>query len=113
MDLTLYVNDGNIFASSPTYHATAAKLTKAAHQVFSWLQQSGFSIDKDKCEIMFFHPKLTPKHEVRHGPPPNKITLQLPDGTDIAIKPALSLWYLGIFFMPRLNWTMHVKTMST
>ena len=63
-DLTLYVDDGNIFASSPTYQATADKLTNVAHHVFSWLQDSGFSVDKDKCEVMFFHPKLTLKHEV-------------------------------------------------
>lgn len=55
-DLTLYVKNGNIFASGPTYHATVAKLSKAAHCVFSWLQDSGFSIDMDKCELMFFRP---------------------------------------------------------
>ena len=74
-DLTLYVDDENIFASSPTYSATTTKLTKAAHQVFSWLRDSSFSIDKDKCEITFFHPKRMSKHEVRHGSPPNKINL--------------------------------------
>lgn len=41
-DLTLYVDDGNIFASSPTFNGTAAKLTKVANLVFSWLQLSGF-----------------------------------------------------------------------
>jgi hypothetical protein len=62
---------------------------------------------------MFFHPKLTPKHEAKHGFPPTKIQLQFSDSTDIAIKPTLSLRYLGVFFMPRLNWSMHIKTMST
>ena len=90
-DLTLYVNDGNIFASSPTYNATADKLTKAAHYVFSWLRDSGFSVNQDKCEVMFFHPKMTPKHKVRHGSPPRTIKLQLPDNTEITIKPASSL----------------------
>ena len=112
-DLTLYVNNGNIFASSPTYQGTAAKLTRAANQVFSWLQKSGFSVDKDKCELMFFHPKPTPKHEIRHGTPPKIVTLHLPDGTDVSITPARSLRYLGVFFTLRLNWTTHVKTMST
>ena len=58
-NLTLYVDNGNLFASSPTYQGTADKLTKAAQQVFLWLQQSGFSIDVDKCEFMFFHPRIT------------------------------------------------------
>ena len=62
---------------------------------------------------MFFHPKLTAKHEVRHGLPPTKLHLQLPNNTDITIKPASSIRYLGVFFTPRLNWTTHVKTMST
>ena len=102
-DLTLYVDDGNIFASSPTYNATTAKLTKAAHQVFSWLHDSGFSIDKDKCEVMFFHLKKTAKHEVRHGLPPPKVNLWLPNRSDVSIKPSSTLRYLGIFFTPRLD----------
>ena len=112
-DLTLYVDDGNIFASSPTYNATAAKLTKAAQQVFSWLHDSGFSVDNDKCEVMFFHPKKMAKHEVRHGLPPPKVNIWLPDGSDISIKPSSTLRYLGVLFTPRLDWTTHVKTMST
>ena len=112
-DLTLYIDDGNIFASSPTYQATAAKLSKAANNVFLWLQDTGFSIDKEKCEVMFFHPKPTPKHEAKHGIPPPKINLLLPNRTEIAIKPTSSIRYLGIFFTPRLNWTTHIKIMST
>ena len=90
-DLSLYVDNGNIFASSPTYQATTNKLTKVANQVFSWLQDSGFSVDKDKCEVMFFHPKVMPKHEVQHGLAPTKLHLHLPNNTDITIKPASSI----------------------
>ena len=89
------------------------KLTRAANQVFSWLHQSGFSIDRDKCEVMFFHPKTTRNHATRHRVPPTTIDLHLPDGTDISVKPACSLRYLGVIFTPQLNWTAHVKTMST
>ena len=96
-DLTLYVDDGNIFAFSPTYDAMAAKLIKAANLMFTWLQESGFSIDKDKCEMMFFHPRRMAKHEVRHGIPPKHLNLRLPDGTDITIKPSHSIRYLGVF----------------
>ena len=113
MDLSLYVDNGNIFTSSLTYHATTAKLTKAVNQVFSWLRDSGFSVDKDKCEVMFFHPKLTPKHEAKHRRPPTKIEFQFPDGTKTTIKPSLTLRYLGVFFTPHLNWSTHIKTMST
>ena len=110
-DLTLYIDDGNIFASELTYKATADKLTKAAQQVFSWLQDSGFSIDTDKCKFMFFHPRIT--CNITYGKPPMTITLQLPDTSQVVIKLATSIRYLGVFFTPRLDWTIHMKTMST
>ena len=65
-DLTLYVDDGNIFTSGPTYHSTVAKLSQVAQHIFSWLKESGFSIDKDKCEVMFFHPHITHTSSVKH-----------------------------------------------
>ena len=110
-DLTLYVDDGNLFTSGPTYQATADKLTKAAQQVFSWLQDSGFSIDADKCEFMFFHPRIT--HEVTYSSPLATITLHFPDSSQVAIKPATSIHYLGVFFTSHLDWMTHVKIMST
>ena len=110
-DLTLYVDDGNIFASGPTYHATANKLARAAQQVFTWLHDSGFSIDTEICELMFFHPRIT--CAATYGITPTTVTLQLPDATQIAIKPSMSIRYLGVFFTPWLDWTIHVKTMST
>ena len=82
-DLTLYVDDGNLFAFSPTYQGTADKLTKAARQVFLWLQQAGFSIDADKCEFMFFHPRIT--CPATFGTPPATITVTLPDRSAITV----------------------------
>ena len=29
------------------------------YEIFSWLRDSGFSIDMNKCEMMFFHPQIT------------------------------------------------------
>ena len=110
-NLTLYVDDGNIFASGPTYNATADKLAKAAQQVFSWLQDSGFSVNTDKCKLMFFHPQIT--CNITYGTPLATVTLQFPDTSQVAIKPASSIRYLGVFFTPCLNWMVHVKTMST
>jgi hypothetical protein len=112
-DLTLYVDDGNIFASSPTFNGTAAKLTTAAKSVFSWLKLLGFSVDPEKCEVMFFHPRLTQKQMHKFGTPPATITLQLLDNTEIKVKPTTTLRYLGVFFTPRLDWGAHVKKMST
>jgi hypothetical protein len=110
-DLTLYVDDGNIFASRPTYRATADKLSKAAKQVFTWLHDLGFSINTEKCKLMFFHPWIT--HDVTYGTAPMTVTLQFPDTSQVTIKLSTSIRYLGVFFTPHLDWTVHVKTMST
>ena len=111
IDLTLYVDDGNIFTSGPTYCTTANKLSKAAHQVFTWLHDAGFSINNEKCELMFFHPRIT--RAATYGTAPMTVTLQLPDMSLITIKLSTSIRYLGIFFTPHLDWTVHIKTMST
>lgn len=110
-DLTLYVDNGSIFASGPTYKATTEKLTRAASCVFTWLRNSGFSVDADKCEMMFFHPWTT--WDNLHRTPPMTITVQLTEDTTTTIKPATSICYLGMFFTPHLNWTTHVQIMST
>ena len=110
-DLTLYVDDGNIFASSPTYQVTADKLALAAQKVFLWLQDSRFSIDTDKCELMFFRPRITRPATFRL--PPTTVTLTLSDTSTVSITPATCIRYLGVFFTPHLDWTTHVQTMST
>lgn len=99
-DLTLYVNDGNIFASRPTYNSTVAKLSQVAQHFFSWLKKSGFLIDKDKYEVMFFHPRVTRTSSIKYGTAPSAITLQLPDNSHISIKLTTSIQYLGVFFTP-------------
>ena len=110
-DLTLYVDDGSIFASGPTYNATADKLSKAVTKAFSWLHDSGFQIDAEKCEVMFFHPRSHMKKFYRTPPPRLEIPIE---GQDmITVTPATSLRYLGVFFTPKLNWMTHVQIMST
>jgi hypothetical protein len=104
-NLTLYIDDGNIFTSGPTYQATADKVSKAAKQVFTWLHDSGFSIDTKKCELMFFHHWIT--HDATYGTAPTTVTLQFPDMSQVTIKPSMSIRYLGVFFTPCLDWTCY------
>jgi hypothetical protein len=56
-DLTLYVDDGCIYVSGPTFVTIAHQLASAASLLFSWLRRLGLSIDADKTELMFFHRK--------------------------------------------------------
>ena len=110
-DLTLYVDDGSIFASGPMYKAMADKLTTAATQAFSWLRDSGFQIDVDKCEAMFFRPRS--RLVKLYGSPPPLLEIPIDGQRPITVKPATSLRYLGVFFTLKLNWTTHVQIMST
>lgn len=74
-NLTLYVDNGSIFASGPTYNATVSKLITAANCVFTWLRDSGFTINADKCEAMFFQPRSRTK--TLYGTPPSNIRVSL------------------------------------
>lgn len=111
LDLTLYVDNRSIFALGPTYKVTADKLTTAANCIFSWLRDSGFTINADKCKTMFFQPWSRTK--TLYGMPPLTIKVSLGNGTETTITPAISLCYLGVFFTPQLNWMTHVQIMST
>jgi Reverse transcriptase (RNA-dependent DNA polymerase) len=96
-DLSLYVNNGAIFASGPTFHSTVAKATQAGSAVFSWLRRFGLTADAEKTEVMFFTPPRTPL--ALYGARPTHITFT--NGSDpIQVKVANSLRYLGVFFMP-------------
>jgi hypothetical protein len=88
-DMTLYFNNGSIFTSGPTYNAIANKPTREANCAFSWLQDSGFSVNPNKCEVMFFCPQSTRGNQYRTAPA--TITVCLTKDTTMAIKPAMSL----------------------
>lgn len=90
---------------------TMDKLMKATHCIFTWLHDSGFSIDMDICEVMFF--RLRSRTKSLYGTPPSNIKLDLDNGMNTTITHTTSLRYLGVFFTPHLNWTMHVQIMST
>jgi Reverse transcriptase (RNA-dependent DNA polymerase) len=108
-NLSLYVNNGAIFALGPTFHSAIVKAAQAGTAVFSWLRHFGLLADAEKTEVMFFTPPCTP--ESLYGARPSHITL-MNGPNPIRVKVANSLCYLGVFFMPRLSWTLHVTTMA-
>jgi hypothetical protein len=110
-DFSLYVDDGNVFTSGPTFDSAAICAATAANKVLVWLRSFGLSVDAEKTEAMFFHPP-NPSPS-RFGCPPHGLTLS--DGGEgrIHVTPCRSLRYLGVFFTPRLSWALHVKTLAT
>jgi hypothetical protein len=69
-ELSLYVNDGNIFASRPTFTHAACIVKRHLEEVVTWLRELGLTIDSDKTEFMFFHPPLCKGHQEQLGPQP-------------------------------------------
>jgi hypothetical protein len=110
-DLTLYVDDGCLFASGPTFRSAVDKVLSARRQVIEWLRDHGLSIDLDKLEFMFFHrpgkPRLTTM-----GPKLTSVTLLDSLDTGHILPVSTSLRYLGVFFTPTLDWSLHVKTLG-
>jgi hypothetical protein len=111
-DLSLYIDDRAIFASGPTFHSATTLVAQAGSAMFSWLHRFGLSANNEKTEVMFFRPAHTLKNPHLYGHPPSVVTLT--DGPHtVCVTPANSLRYLGVFFTPRLSWTLHVKTMAS
>ena len=55
-DVSLYVDDGCIFAASETFSGVIAKLRHMASLVGDWLSRVGLQVDVNKSELMFFIP---------------------------------------------------------
>jgi Reverse transcriptase (RNA-dependent DNA polymerase) len=108
-DLTLYVDDGCIFTSGPTYNMAAAKVTSMFSLILSLLGHMGLQVDEDKTELMFFVP---PRPSSHHGTWPLTVTIPCGNGKTLTIKPTDSVCYLGVFFMSKLDWRLHVTTMA-
>jgi hypothetical protein len=108
-DLTLYIDDGCIYASKPTFLVVAAKVTHTFEIVWDLLAHLGLKVDKDKTEIMFFS---TPRPSSHHRTHPKMVTISCRDGKTMTIKPSESLCYLRVFFTPKLDWQLHVMTMA-
>jgi hypothetical protein len=107
-DLTLYVDDGCLYAVGPTFISALDKVTRLFETVLGLLQRMGLEVDPDKMEVMFFHPRIMDNH----GKRPDTATIALGNGKTLAIKLSVSICYLSIFFTPRLDWKLHVTTMA-
>jgi hypothetical protein len=108
-DLTLYVNNGCIFASGPTFISALDKVTDTFSMTLNFLTHMGLEIDGDKTEVMFFVP---PCPSSNHGAQPLMVTIPCGNSKTLTIRPSTSLRYLGIFFTLKLDWRLHMTTMA-
>ena len=107
-NLSLYVDDGTIYATSATEKATTLTATKRYEEVLQWLHRNGLQADLAKMGLMTFSKKKSTQAEgctigARYTNPitgPQHIT---------AVN---QLRFLGVFLQRDLNWMPHVKIMA-
>ena len=98
-DISLYVDDGCIFAASKTFSGVVTKLCHMASLVGDWLSHVGLQVDSDKSELMFFHSPRISRHR---GIPPSSVPFSM-GLSSFTLKLASQIHYLGIFFTPSLH----------
>jgi hypothetical protein len=109
-DLSMYMDDGAIYAVSATTTAVASKARHYYMKVLKWLDDNGLQADPSKMELMMFRPTRANPNLIgaevlgaRYTDPnlgPNHITI------------VSHLRYLGVYIDHRLDWTRHVTIMA-
>ena len=104
--LYMYVDDGAIIASGPTFRAAADAVAQGFEDVTVWLHRNGLRIDPDKTEfITFSHPNWS---ERLYGPRIIHLGLRTPTG-EFGVTASPFIRYLGIYIDQRLTWATHTK----
>ena len=105
--LSMYVDDGNLFACGSDFSEVTNHLCSAYNDCWSWLNRAGLSIEPDKTEVIFF------KNSHAGHQHPNHIWLADPtQALEYRVDAFNTVRYLGIFFDHQLNWHDHVRIMT-
>jgi hypothetical protein len=104
--LSMYIDDGAIFACGNTWEEVESSLTNVYTACTSWLERSGLVAEPDKTELMFF------RRPREREDPPGHIFLPIPaQNTYYKVSATHRLRYLGFFFDHKLRWEHHVNIM--
>jgi hypothetical protein len=110
-DLTMYVDDGAIYATSATIKGATDSVKEGYTQVLNWLYRNGLTADPEKCELMTFTPSKADPQKIGH--PIDNLEYEDPIHGPQCIAPSDKLIrYLGIYIDPKLNWDHHTTVMA-
>ena len=104
------MDDGSVFATSPTLRSAASVVKSAVEEILHWLHRNGLRADKEKTEFMTI--SAPHAHESRIGPPLASITIDDPFVGPYEVRASEVVRYLGVFIDRRLNWEKHVKVLA-
>ncbi|KAL5629405.1 hypothetical protein BROUX41_001011 [Berkeleyomyces rouxiae] len=94
-----YVDDAAMLGHASSLQESAANATKLANEATKWGAENGLSFSSGKTELQHFHLTCETEPSVTIGPdtiPPNKATR-----------------WLGIYLDTRLDFHLHVRTMTS
>ncbi|KAJ3502271.1 hypothetical protein NMY22_g18642 [Coprinellus aureogranulatus] len=106
VNLMMYVDDGNLYVSSPSLDTNIHLLQEAYRQVHAWLHGAGLSADPVKRELMHYCKPRSKKFN-------NAPHIQLCDAPDKNIPVSPSVRWLGVYFDRHLRFEQHAKLLAT
>jgi hypothetical protein len=109
-DLTLYVDDGAIYATSATTMAATEVTLDGYKEVLGWLRANGLDADPSKTKLMIFtrqraNPNIVrgPNMEARYDDPIRRRR---------TVRMVTHLRYLGVYIDRSLKWDQHISIMT-
>ena len=104
--LSMYVDDGLIFAAANTWQQVTESLQEGYRDCINWLTRAGLNAEPDKSELIFFRRRrdqdIGPQHIHLFNPVISSY---------YRIAAAQNIRYLGFFFSADLMWDNHIKIM--
>jgi hypothetical protein len=100
-DLSLYVDDGAIYATGPTVDSTTKKALAKFQDTLAWLHHNSLAVDSDKTELMVFT-KPRSRSALTGGPLTEARYIDPFTGPQV-VWPTKSLHYLGIYCRKCIN----------
>jgi len=109
--LFMYIDDGNILVSGPSYGVVAATIANRYRDCLQWLGRAGLSIESEKTEVIFYS-RTKPRPDL-HGQRPASIRIPAADGEELTVQSSDTIRYLGLYINHKLNWFQHITIMAT
>jgi hypothetical protein len=109
-DLTMYVDDGAIYATFHMMNVAAMKVRDHFHKVLEWLYQNSLDANLAKTELMTFK-KQSANQNLLGDMTQGLQYINLIHGLS-NITAASMLRYLGIYLNHNLSWTNHINIMA-
>ena len=109
--LSMFVDDGSIFAAAPTFLSATRLACSGFEEVLGWLHRNGLRADREKTEFITFFPPRPSAH-LGHLDDVASIMVHDPLQGNYPVRRSTVVRYLGAFLHQRLDWTHHAKIMA-